>query len=786
MRALDRKLLRDLWHARGQGTAIALVIASGIALFVGSFSTFRSLRAAQEAFYERYRFADVFASLVRAPRDVVDRARDLPGVARVEGRVTMDVTLDVPGLVEPAVGRLVSVPVPRRPILNDTYLRSGRELTGADDEVLVSEGFAAAHGLTPGAVVAAVINGRRRDLRIVGVALSPEYIYAVRPGELMPDEARFGVFWMDERALAAAFDLTGAVNQVALTLRPGASEADVIRRLDRLLAPFGGAGAVGRERQISHTYINNELKQLENMGVFAPALFLAVAVFLLNVALMRTVAIQREQIAALKALGYGNARLAAHYAEWGLAIAGLGAVVGVAAGAAMGAAMLDLYNRFFRFPVLPYALAADVTMAGIGIAVAAALAGAGLAVRRAVALPPAEAMRPEAPARFRESWIERAGLRRWLPPAGRMIVRNLARQPVRALTTVTGVAAAVSLLVVGTFSLDSIDEIIAVQFFTAERQDVTVSFVERARRRALYDLVRLPGVVAAEPFLGAPVRLRHGHRSRLTGITGLVSRPRLSRLVDVRRGVQDVPPGGLVLSAFLAEALGVRPGDTVQVELLQGERRTHAVPVTATIEQYVGAPAFMHIDALRRLVNEGDLVSGAFLDVADTGAAALYRSLKTSPRVASVSIKRAALDNFNRTLDETLYVMIFFNLLFAGTIAFGVIYNAARVSLSERARELASLRILGFTRREISAILLGELGVVTVAAIPPGFVLGYLFSVLLSRAFATELFRLPVVISSRTYAFAALGTLGAALVSALAVRRRLDRLDLIAVLKARE
>jgi putative ABC transport system permease protein len=785
MRALDRKLLRDLWHARGQGIAIAFVVAAGIAMFVGAISTLRSLRAAQEAFYERYRFADVFASVVRAPRDVVDRVRELPGVARAEGGVAVDVTLDVPGLVEPAVGRLVSAPVPRRPTLNDTYIRAGRDLSGGD-EVLASEGFASAHGLRPGDMLAAVINGRRRELRIVGIALSPEYIYAVRPGELMPDEARFGVFWMDERAVAAAFDLTGAVNRISLNLRPRASETDVIRRLDRLLAPYGGAGAVGRDRQVSHTYINNELMQLENMGYFAPVLFLAVAAFLLNVALMRTVAVQREQIAALKALGYGDGALALHYAEWGLAIAGAGGAAGVALGAAMGAGMLELYNQYFRFPALDLELDPDVVVGGIAIALGAALAGAAFAVRRALALPPAEAMRPEAPARFRETWIERTGLRRWLSPARRMILRNLVRQPVRAGTAVAGIAAAVSLLVVGMFSLDSIDEIIRVQFFATERQDVTVSFVENAPSRAIYDVASLPGVVAAEPFLGAAVRLRRGHRSRLTSISGLVSRPRLSRVLDVDEGPRPLPPDGLVLAAFLAEQLDAVVGDRVDVELLQGERRTGSVRVAAVVEQWVGAPAYMNIDALRRLAGEGDLVSGAFIDVADADAPALYRALKAAPRVASVSVKRAALDTFNRTLDETLYVLIFFNLFFAGTIAFGVIYNAARVSLSERARELASLRILGFTRAEISAILLGELAVVTAAGIPLGFAAGYGLAVLLSWQFESELFRLPVVISSRTYAFAALGTLGAALVSALAVRRRLDRLDLIAVLKARE
>jgi putative ABC transport system permease protein len=194
----------------------------------------------------------------------------------------------------------------------------------------------------------------------------------------------------------------------------------------------------------------------------------------------------------------------------------------------------------------------------------------------------------------------------------------------------------------------------------------------------------------------------------------------------------------------------------------------------------------MDIDALRRLVREGDTLSGAFLQVDERRVTALYDRLKQTPAVAGVSLKRAAIESFQKTLQETFYVMIFFNLLFSGVIAFGVVYNAARVSLSERSRELASLRVLGFTRGEISFILLGELAVVTLLAIPVGLALGYGFAALMVAAFNNELYRFPLVVSARTFAYASTVVVVAATLSGLAVRRRLDHLDLVAVLKTRE
>jgi putative ABC transport system permease protein len=784
---LDRKLFRDLWTLKGQALAISLVIGAGVAMFIMYLSTFASLRLTQATYYERYRFADVFASLTRAPVSLREQLAGIPGVAQVETRVVVDVTLDVPGLREPASGRLIGIPIPPMPMLNDLFLRKGRYPDpGRSDEVVVSEAFALARNLGAGATIGAVINGRRRDLEIVGVALSPEYIYGIRPGELVPDDARFGIFWMDGRSLAAAFDMEGGFNNVALTLAPGASADDVIARLDRLLARYGGLGSIPRSLQTSHWYLDNELRQLQSVGLVLPVVFLLVAAFLLNVVLTRIVSVQREQIAALKALGYTNGELGWHYGKLSLLIGAAGSIVGVVFGAWLGSGMTSIYNNFFRFPTLQYTLPLNVVFGGVIVSFAAAGLGALNAVRRVAALPPAEAMRPEPPATYRRSWLERAGLARFLSAPIRMILRNVGRHPVRAATSVSGIAAAVSMLILGTFFLDSIGVLMEQQFFVIQRQDVTVNFVLPASSRSFYEISRLPGVIYAEPTRAVPARLRLQNRTRIVSIQGLVADPQLNRVVDVDGGPMRLPPAGLVLSLKLAEVLGASVGDDIVIEVLDGRRRTQTVPVSGIVEEYMGTSAYMEIDALRRVAGEGDSLTGAFMRIDSAAADRLYDILKNTPAVAGVGLKRTAIESFNKTLADTFYVMIFFNLLFSGVIAGGVVYNAARVSLSERSRELASLRVLGFTRGEISMILLGELAVVTLMAIPIGMLLGYVFAGLLVAAFNTELYRFPLVVTPRTFAYAATAVLVAATLSGLAVRRQLDHLDLVAVLKTRE
>jgi putative ABC transport system permease protein len=788
MPALERKLLRDLLHLRGQAVAIALVVACGIASFVTTMSTYESLRNSQAVYYEQYRFAQLFAPLKRAPDTLETRLRQLPGVAQVQTRVVVDVILDVPGLAEPATGRLVSIPEHRVRMLNDLYLRRGRYIAAERrQEVLVSEAFAQANGLTIGDSVGAVINGHWERLHIVGIALSPEYIYEIRGGgEMIPDNRRFGVMWMGRRALSTAFDMDGAFNNVALALQAEAREAEVIAGLDRLLEPYGGLGAYGRYEQVAHRFLSDELTQLKVNATIVPSIFLGVAAFLLHVVLSRLVHTQRDQIAILKAFGYSNRRIGAHYLQFVLLILCLGALLGTGLGVWGGQALTGVYGLFYRFPVLRYEASLRLVWTAIGVCGGAAVGGALLAVRRAVLLPPAEAMRPEAPAHFRATLLERLGFGRFLTPVGQMILRNIERKPAQASLSVLGLALATAILVVGGFNRDAINRLIDVQFQHVQREDVTVTFIEPRPARARYEVARLPGVIGAEPYRSVAVRLRVGHRTRRVALTGLVAGGELRQLVDQHLRVLDLPPHGVVLTAKLAEVLHVTPGQTLVVEVLEGGRPRRQLPVTGIIDELIGMAAYMDIRALNRLLREDTTISGAFLAVDAHHTTRLYRFLKRVPAVAGVSLRRASLASFEQTMAKSMKVFTTILVAFACVITFGVVYNAARIALAERGRELASLRVLGFTRAEIAVILLGEQALLTCIAVPLGWLIGYGLCVLVARGYDSELFRIPLVVTPATYAFACLVVAGAALISGLMVRRRLDHLDLIAVLKTRE
>ncbi|MHB9119409.1 MAG: ABC transporter permease [Burkholderiales bacterium] len=787
MKAIDRKLWRDLWLLRGQALAIALVILSGVATFVMSLSTLDSLRQTRSDFYTDYRFAQVFSSLKRAPQSLAARLTEIPGVAQAETRVVVPARLEIAGFSEPVTAQLISYPDRGEPSLNRLYLRAGRFIEpGRDDEALVGEAFAAAHRLRPGDTLYAVIHGRRKALTVVGTVLSPEFVYQIAPGAFFPDFERYGILWLGRTALAAASGMEKSFNDVSLTLNPGASEAEAIARLDDLLRPYGGLGAYGREDQLSHRFLSEEFRQLEQMARIFPVIFLGVAAFLLNVVSSRLVATQREQIAVIKAFGYSDWQVGLHYLKLVLAIVLIGALAGLGCGVWLGKLLSGLYMEFYRFPFLEYTLAPGVALSAVAASMAAAALGTLGSVRQAVRLPPAQAMRPDAPARYRASLLERAGLKRWLGQGDRMILRHLERRPAKALLSIAGLALACAILMVGRFQEDAIDYMINVQFGLSQRDDLSVSLVDPTSRSALYELQSLPGVVRGEAFRTVPATLVHGHRHYRTAIQGLEPGGEMQRLLDTDLRRVEVPKEGVVLTDYLGKLLGLRVGDKVTVEVREGSRPVRDVTVVGLVSQFLGVSAYMNREALNRLMGEGDAVSGINLAVDAARRQDIVRRLNAMPRVAGIVIRKDAVRNFYDTMGETLLIFTFINTLLAATIAFGVVYNTARIGLSERSRELASLRVLGYTRGEIAYLLLGELALLTLAAIPLGFVFGHGLCAYIASHLQTDLYRVPLVLEPRTYAFAAVVVLASTALSALMVRGRLDRLDLIGVLKTKE
>ena len=787
MKALDKKLWRELWAMRMQALAIALVIVSGVSIFIMSLSTLDSLYETRENYYRNNHFAHVFSSLKRAPLSLLEVIEAMPAVDKVETRVVAYVNLDVAGFADPVSGHLLSLPDNSRGLLNQIYLRKGRlPEPGRDNEVLLSEEFAVAHGLQAGDTLNATINGRRKTLTVVGQALSPEYIYQIAPGAMFPDYQRYGVLWMARKPLASAYDMDGAFNDVTLTLGKGGHEQDSIDRLDELLKPYGGIGAYARKDQLSNRFLSEELKQQKTIATVFPVIFFGVAAFLLNVVISRLISLEREQIAGLKAFGYSDFAVGLHYTKLVLMIVSVGVLGGIGAGIWMGKGMSHIYMEFYSLPFMVYTLKPQVIISAAVISIAVAILGTLYAVRSAARLPPAQAMRPEPPALYHATLVERLGLQRWFSQPTRMILRHIERRPVKSLLTTLGISMACAIMMIGGFQEGAIDHMVEVQYSLSQREDLIANYTEPTSLRSLYSLRSLQGVEHVEGFRNVPAKLQFEHRSYRTSVQGIQPDGKLKRLLDTELNRIELPADGVILTDYLAELLHIKTGDMLTIEVLEGHRPTVQVPVVGTAKEYLGVNAYMQRAALNRLLKEGAAISGALLKVDEHYQREIYAELKDMPRIAGVVEQRSAITAFYDTMAETILFFTFITTLLGASISFGVVYNSMRIALSERNRELASLRVLGFERSEVAYILLGELGLLTLLAIPLGLLIGYGLCAHLAFRFDSDLYRIPLVLGMKVYAFAAMVVIVSSIISAIMIWRNLAHLDMVAVLKSKE
>ncbi len=787
MSVLNRKVLRDLMRMWPQVLAISLVMACGVATIIIAMGSYRSLDETRSIFYDRYRFGSVFASASRAPTDLKGQISAIDGIGGLELRIVQPVLLDMDGMVEPATGVAVSIPDFGEPSVNRLYIRSGRlPEAGREGEVAVLESFAIAHRMAPGSTFRAIMNGKKRTLTATAIVLSPEYIYAIGPGDIVPDQRRFGVFFMPRSSLAGIFDMQGAFNDLSARTLRGARIAEIKDRIDTILKPFGGTGSYDRSEQVSHSFLDNELVQLKAMATVIPPIFLLVSAFLVNMILSRLIALEREQIGLLKAVGYGDLAIGWHYAKMTIVIAVIGSAIGAGAGIWLGRGMTRLYAEFFYFPFLVFRQSIDLYVLSILVSVASALAGALRAMFSVARLAPAVAMQPPTPMRFRSL----LGGSHWMSGVFSqltiMVIRNLIRKPLRSFMTILGTSLSISLLIAALFSYDAIESMIETVFFRAERQDATITF-DMPRAAASLDAIRrLPGVMRAEPFRNVPVILTKGQRSKRLVISSINEDSDLSQLLDVNLVNISAPYSGLLVSERVAKVLHLQIGDSVETELIEQGHRLVRVPVTSIVQNYVGLAVYMRSDALARLTGQGERLSGARVAIDRLQLDDLYRRVKNTPAIASIGLQQVARDRMRSTIGENIGIVTVLYTSLALIVTFGVVYNSARIRLSEQGRELASLRVLGFTRAEVSLVLLVELAIVVVLAQPLGWLLGAALAWVVANGLESDLFRIPFVIQTSTYAYASLFVMLAAAVSALVVRRRIDRLDLVSVLKTRE
>ena len=781
---INKKLIRDLYKLKSEVITIALVVCSGIAVLISSVNTYQSLQNAQTKFYSDYQFADIFASLERAPKYLKKQISEISGVAQADTRIVEEVILDLPWLDEPAIGKFISMPDNRESSLNKLYLNEGRWLDPVrNNEVLVNEGFAKANGVKPGDSIIAILKGHKESLKIVGIVLSPEYIYAIRADELLPDNKHFGIFWMNEKALGSALGMEESFNDISLTLAPGASEKLVRSNLERIFLKYGLTLAYSRDDHISDRFVTNEIKQQRILALFIPPIFMLVAAFLLNLVTGRLINKQREQLAILKAIGYNSFSIALYYIKFVLVIIILGTIFGIGLGAWLGELMTQLYAEYFKFPVFKYVFSVNAALIGVFISFIAAASGVLRAVYHVINLAPAVAMRPPIPQTYKTIWVGKNKFVDSLSSSSKMSYRYIIRHPIRTLVTSFGIASAMSIVILGLFWNDAVRYMINTQFENSQREDASISFTQPLQDNVLNQINNIIGITDSEGYRVVPARISRQHYTEQTALFGIPKNAKLKVLLDDNLKKISIPAHGLVLSSALAGRLKIKTGNEVLIEILEANRAKINLKVHAIVNDYIGMFAYTDISLVNDLLNEDSLINYAAIMVDTKYKNKLYIEIKNIPKVSAITFKSSIIKSFEETFAKHLLVFTTILSSFAIIIAVSVVYNNAIITLAERAWELATLRVLGFRQSEVANLFLINIIFEVIIAIPFGIVLGFSLSWIILQLMQADWFIIPFIITTKTYAISVIVVLFASLISFFVIRRLVKKFDLTSVLK---
>jgi putative ABC transport system permease protein len=779
---LLKNLTREILSFKAQVFSIALVIGIGVAVYFGFSTTYDSLLVSRDHFYQEAHFPDLFSRLIKAPRYLLSQISTIEGVEKIEARIEKDALISLPKMQQPGVGHFITIPDQGQPELSQLFMVQGR--LPNIDEVVVSESFFKANKLQLGHKLFATIDGKRKEFKISGIAVSPEHIIAIQQGAQMPDDKHFALVWINQSVLESALDMRGSFNTLVTKLKKNAIAMDVKNKIDDIIDRYGGTNTYDRSKQPSAVYVREELKQLNVQASTIPIFFFLVAAFILNIVISRLTRTQRSQIATLKALGYSNLSISQYYLILASLIVLLGTLIGILLGIWIGVSMVDLYGLFYHFPLLVYKMSYQKLMIAIIASLLTAFLGTFSSLKKVFKLQPADAMKPPSPTNYANNWLEATLLFQSLRPKSRMIIRGLITTPIRSLMMGLGVSFSVVLLILGLFWSDSLEVLIQGQYNFRQKESARIQLTHEMGSNIVYQIERLTGVLKAEGYRVVPVEVNYNQYTETTSIKGYPENYELAEIIDENFQKIELPKRGFHISQSLANKLSLKKGDQIELKILSGKKPIIKVKVSQIIPSFFENQILTTRKELARLMQTDDLVNTVvFRSLANSSR--LYTELKKIPTVLSITFKESAMKMFTETSAKFLLVFALIFSLFAGAIAFGISYNNLRVTLSERDWEISTLMILGFKNIEVFKIITSEVLTLVLGFIPLGWFMGYYNARWLLLKLSMEEFPIPLHVSDFTYGLSASIVVLATAISFILIFWRLKKLDLVATLKSR-
>lgn len=787
MSILFKNLLRDIKKSKGQFISILIIVILGVTFYTSLNSAFKNLSNSSIKYYEEYRLADLWIDLDKAPISIKEKVEKLSNVEMVTGRIVKDASINISD--ENATLRFITLPDIKSNIVNDLTIKSGRYFSESDsNQCLLDEDFFKANNLKLGEYIYPVINGNQAKLKVLGVVKSPEFIYTLKDsGELIPDNKRFGIIYIKQSFGEAIFDLKGSVNNISIKVKSGSDVDEVKDDVKKLLKNYGVKSSIDRKQQTSTMMVDAEIKKLQSTGGSFPVIFFMVASVIIYIMMGRMVENQRIQIGVMKALGFTNVQVLIYYMSYSTIIAVSGSLIGSILGTYMGFSITKLLNQYFNLPLSNTQIYGEFVIPAFLLTLIFCLFAGYNSCKIIFKIMPSEAMREKSPISGKKIVVEKVDfIWRNINKLERIIMRNLFRYKRRVLLTSLGVIFSSAILLVAFSMNDSVNFMIKQQYGSIQNYDIKVKFSKLLSINDLSTIKDIQHVVEFEPILETGIELSNGWKSKEVGFTALTQNPKMYKVEDKSGNSVTLPQNGLLISEKLANILGIKVNDSVNVKFFFPEKEEKKMVVKGIVVQYLGLSTYTSMNNLNSVLGEGVIANSAVLKLESSAFEnEVKNKLKDMPGVSSVESKADSSNALTKNM-EAMKSTIGMLIMLSATLLIAVLYNIATINIFERQRELATLKVLGFNNKEVKKLIFNENYIISIFGIIIGLPLGTWLGGYLIEASSTDAYSIPYVVEFKSYVITIILTLIFTVITNMALMRKIKAINMLEVLKNKE
>jgi len=780
MKRLNLRLLRLIKNSKGQFIAITALVIVGLTIYTALSTAIVNMEDTLNYYYDETNFADIFVQFSKIPETALDKVNKINGVKDVEGRIVFDIQMKVDNGDEKVKSRIISIP--DNSIVNKLFIVDGNKIEAKNKDAIVIEQFANARNIRINDTIQPYIEGRVFDLRVSGISASPEYVYLMENEQsLLPMPDKFGVIYVSEDFARQNFGFKDSYNEVSITVKDKDHIDKIITQIEKELDQYGIKRIYSREEQLSNRMVSEEIKGVKQTSSTVPVIFLGVAAVIIAAMLSRMVRNDRMSIGVLKALGYNNMNILMHYTKFSILIGFIGSVFGLIFGTILSGNIAKLYIQFFNIPMLKFNFYYEYMIIAIVLSIVFCTFAGIWGARRVIKILPAESMRPEPPKQGGRAFIDRIDiLWKHLSFSWKMVLRNIFRNKKRFVFITFGIAMTFAISLIPSMMNSAMNDIFEGHYSDFQKMDYNINFSTPLNINAVNEIKHIVDTDRIEPKIEFPFELIYGNNKLVANIIGVKSNTEFYGFKNLKGQSINLPNDGIVLSEGLARFIGVEKGDKVKIKTFIPNKDDIYVEVKDIIKQSLGTNGYMEISYMGNILLDKSLITGVYINSSDNIKGEL-ENIKGIASIQSLADMRSIFEQFMGLMIGSISVMI----VFAGILGFAIVYNSTIMNIAERRLEFSSLRVMGFSKKEIFKIITKENSVMTILGIILGIPLGQSMISSLESTFSTEIYTIEMNPTLSSYIITAILTIIFVIIAQLATYKKINSLDFIEALKNR-